>query len=267
MDIISSDEQANSAFYFGTVSHKRFDQKEHEFSYSQYLLFLNTDEIEKIERANWWFSTRHWAPLQLKRSDYFSSRPQKEAETNENTGDYLKRTAITTALSLGAKTDDINRVCLLVQTRCFGLYFSPVNFFFLYHDRRAKYLLAEVGNTPWNEKHYYLVDVESPQPVAKSFHVSPFMEMDMVYHWQIIAPREKTKIRIDNCDERRLFTAVFSGNRKELTNRNFYHLLIKWPLQPLAILRRIYWQALKLFFKGIRFVPYKKAPLEKSDVK
>jgi DUF1365 family protein len=258
----------NSAFYFGVVSHKRFDQKKHGFNYSQYMLFLDTREIEEIEKLNWWFSTRHWAPLQLKRSDYFNSFPQRESRADENTGDYLKRTVIAAALSLGAKVENINRVCLLVQTRCFGVYFSPINFFFLYQDQSAKYLVAEVSNTPWNEKYYYLVDINSPQPVAKSFHVSPFMEMDMTYHWQITPPAETTKIRIDNWDKKRLFTAVFSARRKGLTKQNIRSVLARWPVQPISVIGRIYWQAFKLFLKGVRFVPYqKKPPLNQSDAK
>ena len=128
--------------------------------------------------------------------------------------------------------------------------------------------MAEVSNTPWNEKYYYLVDINSPQPVAKSFHVSPFMEMDMTYHWQITTPAETAKIRIDNWDKKRLFTAVFSAQRKGLTKQNIRSVLARWPVQPISVIGRIYWQAFKLFLKGVRFVPYqKKSPLNQSDAK
>ena len=74
---------------------------------------------------------------------------------------------------------------MLAQARCFGLYFSPVNFYFCYDDNiknndaeenketgQAAYMLAEVSNTPWNERHYYLVDLKAIKDTQKAFHVS-----------------------------------------------------------------------------------------------
>ncbi len=39
-------------------------------------------------------------------------------------------------------------VLLLGNVRCLGFYFSPVNFYFCYRQGEARYLLAEVSNTP-----------------------------------------------------------------------------------------------------------------------
>ena len=55
---------------------------------------------------------------------------------------------------------DISKMLMLVQVRCFGLYFSPANFYFCYDkDDNCTQMLAEVSNTPWNERHYYLIDL------------------------------------------------------------------------------------------------------------
>ena len=77
------------------------------------------------------------------------------------------------------------RVLLLGNVRCMGFYFSPVNFYFCYRQGEARYLLAEVSNTPWNERHYYLLDLAALAPHDKDFHVSPFMGLAMRYHWRI----------------------------------------------------------------------------------
>lgn len=261
--------EKNSAFYIGHVFHKRYTPKIHQFSYPLYMTFLDLDETETLQNKYWWFSTKHWAPLQLQISDYFnSSLPKKirkqlksskqKFSTNHSTevASQLKQTAIIVAQSLGAETHSINRVCMLANLRSFGFYFSPVNFFFLYEGSTAKYMIAEVSNTPWNKKHCYLVSIKNPQPSPKHFHVSPFMDLDMIYQWVIKPPQKKTLIRIENWKEKRVFSAVFSAQRHEINLKSICTVLFKWPVITISIIRRIYWQAFKLIIKGIHYVPY-----------
>ncbi len=48
---------------------------------------------------------------------------------------------------------------LLTQLRYFGFHFNPVNFYYCYDEADTlRWVLAEVRNTPWNERHYYAVD-------------------------------------------------------------------------------------------------------------
>ena len=55
-----------------------------------------------------------------------------------------------------------------------------------------RWVLAEVRNTPWNERHYYAVDGQQARPLEKAFHVSPFNPMDMVYHTMSIGLNGET---------------------------------------------------------------------------
>jgi DUF1365 family protein len=246
----------NSAFYIGQVFHKRFHPKEHAFSYPLYMNFLDLDEIELLNKKHWWFSPRRWAPLQLKLSDYFRDKPQKTSGSTLKTGYCLKADAITKADSLGADVSNINRVCMLAQLRCFGIYFSPINFFFLYENKVAKYVIAEVSNTPWNNSHCYLIDLASPAPNEKSFHVSPFMDLDMEYHWRIKEPSSSTHIQIESWREQCLFLASFSAKRHDMNAKKISAVFLRWPIVTIGIIRAIYWQAFKLYLKGIRYLPY-----------
>ena len=259
----------NSAFYIGSVFHKRFAPKVHKFSYPLYMAFVDLDEIEELNRRYWWFSYRSWAPLQLKSTDYFrsvvSNSPKKiavkdgvevEIGRSKHVNSQLKDTVISMADNLGADVGRIDRVCMLAQLRSFGIYFSPVNFFFLYEGDDAKYLVAEVSNTPWNKKYCYLVDVKDPTSTPKNFHVSPFMDLNMSYKWAITPPEESTCVRIENENENLLFSAVFSGTRHEITAKTMRKLFLKWPVVTVFIVRRIYWQAARLIMKGLKFVPY-----------
>jgi DUF1365 family protein len=56
--------------------------------------------------------------------------------------------------------------------RYFGFHFNPVNFYYCYDGKGTlRWVLAEVRNTPWNERHYYAVNGHA-QPTEKAFHVS-----------------------------------------------------------------------------------------------
>lgn len=255
----------NSAFYTGTVFHKRLTPKEHQFQYPLYMSYIDLDEINHLNQQYWWFSSRKLSPLQLKIDDYFREKPNCINIKENDQGEYLKQTAIAIAATLGAKIGSINRVCMLAQLRCLGIYFSPVNFFFLYENNEAKYLLAEVSNTPWNKKHCYLIDLSSQKPCKKTFHVSPFMNLDMDYHWQIKPPVENTSIRIENWKNKQLFIALFTAKRRDIRTSTLRYVFFRWPIVTLFILAKIYWQALKLYLKGIKYVPYQHSPIDEKN--
>ena len=245
-----------SAFYIGHVFHKRFAPKVHEFTYPLYMNFIDLDEVELLNKKFWWFSSVRWAPLQLKATDYLKNMVSPESDHHSDTGKRLKAATLATAQTLGADVSGVDRVCVLAQLRCFGIYFSPVNFFFLYENNIPKYLIAEVSNTPWNNTHSYLIDLLDPVATEKVFHVSPFMDFDMEYKWQVKVPTSNTKITIENWREQRLFMAVFEAQRYDINTKKLTAIFLRWPIVTLSIVRAIYWQALKLYIKGIRYVPY-----------
>lgn len=234
----------NSGMYIGRVRHRRFSPKSHDFSYPLYMLKLDLDEIETLDRSTVYFANERFAPLSFRRSDYLGdpSLPLKQAVLME-----LQR--------LGGTTAEITRVELLGQVRCFGLYFSPVNLFFCYEKQKAKYMIAEVHNTPWNERHCYLVKLDAPVPSKKDFHVSPFMGMDMEYHWKIQAPSKRALVHIENIspDAQKLFDATLVLSQHEFNSKSLAKALWQWPVMSLSILKGIYWQALKLFMKAVPF--------------
>ena len=73
---------------------------------------------------------------------------------------------------------------LLTHLRYFGYVFNPVSFYYCYRsDGELTCIVAEITNTPWSERHAYVLAVEDARPrgrslhwsFAKAFHVSPFM--------------------------------------------------------------------------------------------
>lgn len=234
----------NSAVYTGIVRHRRFTPVHHSFVYPIYMLALDLDELSLLEANTRWFGVNRWAPLRFRRSDYFGAADQD-----------LKSCVLERIAALGGPTD-LDRVVIVCQVRCFGFYFSPVNFYFGYKQNQAVVMLAEVNNTPWGEQHTYLVDLLSPKRTDKVFHVSPFMDLDMSYHWDVEAPAEALSIHIENWREEKLFDATLKLKHQVFERSTLISTLKQWPLMTASIVRGIYWQALQLFRKSVPFISH-----------
>jgi DUF1365 family protein len=119
-------------------------------------------------------------------------------------------------------------------------------------------LLYEVNNT-FGQRHSYLIAVDQPdatmirQRCEKEFYVSPFMRMDMTYNFVVAPPGETTSVVVHGDDAGgRVITASFVGRRRELSETALIGLLLRHGLLGLTVLGAIHWEAVKLWFKGMR---------------
>lgn len=237
------------ALYVGRVAHRRLQPKVHRFSYPLFMWMLDLDELPQLPEVGRWFSLRRPALSRFIRADYLGdpARPLAEA--------VRQRMAQLTGKPVAG------RVCGLLHLRTLGLYFSPVNFYYGFDEAgQCSHFLAEVSNIPWGEHHHYghyLGDGNFCPAHPKAFHVSPFNPDDQQYRWDITPPGERLAVTIEVSDRRgEVFAATLDLARRPLDPAEVRRQLRRIPVMTAYVVAAIYYQALRLYLKGVPYIPY-----------
>lgn len=257
----------SSAIYQGNVYHKRFTPTVHEFRYDIYLFWLKLKELPQVAQLDG-FNVDKKGLLEFRRTDYLNEQGlplEQEILAKMNALRHTLPGALPDTLSSAAPID--GDVYFLGQTRMLNLYFSPVNFYYVQdpQSHQFTYMLAEVSNTPWHERHYYLVDLSTQDDTQKTFHVSPFNPMDMQYKWHIPQPDEHLTLTLSCYKQIKHMVASIDLQRQELTTSNLSSAKKRIPSMTLKTVGGIYWQALKLFIKRTPFYGYSKPATTQSE--
>jgi uncharacterized protein len=246
----------NSAIYEGFVAHQRHTPVDHGFRYAHAMLFLDLSELPELFDRHPLWSARGRALAHFDRADYLGD---PDTPLDEAVRELV-------AQRTGERPDGPIR--LLTNVRMLGHCFNPVSFYYCYRagGERLRAVVAQVTNTPWGERHAYVMDVDGDgtpgsvlgQSFDKVFHVSPFMGMDHRYDWRLTAPDEQLVAHISSHREERLvFDATLSLRRRPLDRAALTRLLVRYPATTLRVSARIYGQAVRLKLKG---APYHAHP-------
>lgn len=237
-----------SCIYEGTVSHRRREPVEHQFRYRLFMVYLDLDELPELVGRRALISSRKLSTRSLLRQDHlYESNIPLAAEVRNLVAE---RTGLTPT----------GPIRLLSQLRYFGYYMSPLNLFYCFDSSgtQVEMIVAEVNNTPWNERHCYVLWSGNRSGEAdslefqhqKDFHVSPFMSMDMQYRWRLDPPSSTLKIHLANArNSQTIFEAGMSLKRQPLSRQNLRRMTIRYPFMTAKILTAIYFQALQLWWK------------------
>jgi DUF1365 family protein len=140
-----------------------------------------------------------------------------------------------------------------------------VSFFYCFDEseNRLEHVLAEVTNTPWGERHAYVLSAtdENDGPLTgsstKELHVSPFMGMDHTYSWRVLEPAERLEVHIESIRANEIaFDATLAMRRQELTRATLTRSAFRYPFATLRVLALIYGHALRLKLKGVPVHPH-----------
>jgi uncharacterized protein len=244
-----------TAIYVGRLRHRRLHPIEHSFSYRVWMLLVDLDELPAVFDCHPLWSARRPAPVRFRHADYLGDPKVPLADAARDL------VANRTGRRLGGP------VRLLTMARTLGVGYNPVSFYYLHGDggESAQAMIAEVTNTPWGERHCYVIEGSGPTGglggnMRKRMHVSPFMPMDQTYEWSSGEPGERLGVRIANCERGELvFEASLALCRRELTRAAMTTVPLTHPPQVLAAIARIYRNAARLKLKGAPFYPHPKA--------
>jgi DUF1365 family protein len=256
----------HSCLYVGQVRHRRFAPREHAFHYKLFQVYLDLDELDSVFRRHWFWSVNRPNLARFRRQDHLGDPDQP---LSESVRELVKK-------QTGKRPSGPIR--LLTHLRYFGYGFNPVSFYFCFDkkDETVETVVAEVNNTPWGEQHCYVLDesintgsIEKKRyEIAKQFHVSPFMDLDMRYRWRLTQPGNQLLVHIENeKDGNNLFDATLVLQRKEISSGSLARVLVQFPFLTAKIVLAIYWEALRLWIKKVPFVDHPKNEEAPTSVK
>ena len=242
----------HSCLYEGHVKHRRFYPKVHTFTSRLFFAYLDLDELDQVFSGRWLWSTRHPALAWFRRSDYLGD------------ANVPLKTAVCDRVEKDTGLRPVGPIRLLTHLRYCGYVLNPVSFYYCFDstDSFVETIVAEITNTPWDERHTYVLprqqNISSSTDLhfrfGKDFHISPFMPMDIRYDWHFVIPGETLRVHMENQHKNyKVFDATLTLNRKNLDGRTCARVLIMYPLITVKVVSMIYWQALQLFLKRTQF--------------
>jgi DUF1365 family protein len=235
----------------GTVWHRRDLPRQHSFRYRLYFSLLDLDRLEStFSRCRLW-SIERFNLVAFRRRDFLGPHDRPLAETVRGRVDEM----------LGFRPKGPIR--MLTHLRQWGFCFNPVTFYFCEHEGQLGAIVADIHNTPWNERHDYVLDARSQAGpdyrfrFDKDFHVSPFMPMAMNYDWRFRLEDDRIDVHMLLIeDDRQCFRAGMSLALAPLTQRAMRWQPLRFPAVTVKVVAGIYWQAFRLWAKRIPFHPH-----------
>jgi DUF1365 family protein len=244
---------------FGQVRHARLKPKAHAFAYPTYFLMLPMRHLQAHGGGALALNRR--AALSFHDADHGDGRSAAEGGALGWLLDLLAHEGI---------HDADGEVWLHCYPRVLGYAFKPVSFWYCHrNDHSLRAIVVEVNNT-FGERHCYLLPTPQwgvEQTASKVFHVSPFCHIEGIYRFRFMrtqrADGERTVVRIDHDDAQGpLLQTSVSGDLVPVSAHSLRRAIWQFPLMTWGVIARIHWQALKLWWQRIPYVPKPHRPSE-----
>ncbi len=234
------------------VTHKRLSPKVNAFTYGLYYVALPLSQLESLSLGKW-FSINRPGIMSFYNSDHGT-------RTGQDLLLWIKD------ILSKYKADHVcSDVLLVTMPRTFGYVFNPISFWLCYDDQKVlRAILCEVNNT-FGQTHSYLCLHEDHREIKstdifqgdKHFHVSPFLKRVGLYRFRFAKTDKGFGAWIDYEEEagtQKLLT-VLTGSLGPFTQSTLKQAFWRHPMVSLRAVFLIHWQAVKLLFKGIRYIP------------
>ncbi|UDF02706.1 DUF1365 domain-containing protein [Asticcacaulis sp. AND118] len=244
-----------TALYAGPVMHHRFAPKTHHLEYSVFQILFDLDHLDDTLKPLKTLGLNRFNLLGFDERDHGPVKGDTAAPLRERIIAFLEPQGLYQA------TD---RLFLLAMPRVLGFVFNPISLYFVEKaDGKLRSVVYQVNNT-FGERHCYVLPVQDLRPIRqaadKKLHVSPFMDMDMAYSFDLTPPEDRFSLRILLEQVRpegraRMLVARFNARREALTDAVLLKYFFTMPLMTLKVVWGIHWEALKLWLKGVKYRP------------
>lgn len=237
------------------IAHKRLIPRLNQFLYKGYYICVDIDEIEKLQSL--FFAVNKFNIFSFYNRDH-------GLRDNTSCVLWIKKILQDENIKIDGK------IYLLTMPRILGYVFNPVSFWFcLNSQNQLQAVLAEVNNT-FGESHNYLIYEKNGENLNsqkfyeanKDFYVSPFMKVEGKYKFRFVFDEKKIGVWIDYFDNenRLILNTSLVGKRFDLNDFSLLKNFITIPFLTFKVIFLIHFQALKLFFKKIKYVKRPKKP-------
>jgi uncharacterized protein len=250
-------DNSSAAIYAGWLRHRRFLPKGHAFKYQVFMFYVDVARISDVVSLSRCLGFSRWSLVRFCRRDFHGDPSQSLYEAVANT----------VQAALGKRPQ--GRITVLANWRLLGFNMNPLTTYYCFDasNTRVEAIVAEVNNTPWDERHAYVLACDpssTKQQLVfdKCFQVSPFNPLEMQYRWVSTAPDEHLLIHIENwqtegAQERKVMDATLQLQAQEFSAKNLRRVLLAFPGMTFKVIAAIYWHALRLWLKGVPFVGYR----------
>ncbi len=230
-------------FFEGSIYHKRFHPRTHEFTYPFYLLDISIPMIDDLK--NTLFSLGGFNLFSFRATDHFGS----SKDFTHNVKELLEKFNL-------SSTQEMRFITL---PRVFNFVFNPISVVVLMKDDNPTHLLAEVHN--YNGGNIvYPVELKQGNKglytgeAEKDMHVSPFFNRTGSYKFTLQYTQDQMSLGVTLYEDgKKKLVAHFSGKALPFSVSSILHLLSRQTFLTFGVVTRTLWQSFKLWRKGLQW--------------
>ncbi len=232
-----------TGIYRGRVMHHRFSPKRNYFTYPVFIFAMDLDEIEGWDKKLRFFGHNRFSLYTLRDRDHVTA---SERTIKENVIHLLRERGY---------EGPVDRVVMVTQFRVLGYLFNPVTFYYCYADGKEVAYVAEVNNTFHQRYSYVFFEGTGSFLAEKVFYVSPFMEMEVSYHFRFEPLDGDWSVYIDDYKAGKVVLKThIAGKLRPFSDGELVKSFLRIPWMSVWIIGWIHWQALRLWIKRVPLV-------------